>query len=80
MSDKISSVSITSASAIGSIFPETWVILSSSKHLMTWIKASTSLRLDKNLFPNPSPLLAPLTRPAISANSIVVGTIFSWFV
>ena len=31
---------------------------------------------DKNLFPKPSPLEAPLTSPAISQNSIAVGTIF----
>ena len=36
--------------------------------------ASVSLMLDKNLFPNPSPLLAPLTKPAISTISMVVGT------
>ena len=29
--------------------------------------------LCKNWFPNPSPLLAPFTRPAISTNSIAVG-------
>ena len=27
---------------------------------------------DKNLFPNPSPLEAPLTKPAISTKEIVV--------
>ena len=32
--------------------------------------------LAKNLFPKPSPLLAPLTRPAISTISTVVGIIF----
>ena len=31
---------------------------------------------DKNLFPNPSPLEAPLTIPAISVNSKAVGTVF----
>ena len=38
--------------------------------------ASTSLIWDKNLFPKPSPFEAPLTRPAISQNSIAVGTTF----
>ena len=32
--------------------------------------------LPKNWFPKPSPLLAPLTSPAISINSKVVFTVF----
>src|SRR5690554_3116921 len=36
--------------------------------------ASVSLMFAKNLFPNPSPLLAPFTRPAMSTISIVVGS------
>ena len=39
----------------------------------TWAIASTSLMCDKNLFPSPSPLDAPLTKPAISVNSKLVG-------
>ena len=31
---------------------------------------------DKNLFPNPSPLEAPLTKPAISTKEIVVWIFF----
>ena len=31
---------------------------------------------DKNLLPSPSPFEAPLTRPAISTNSIVVFIFF----
>ena len=31
---------------------------------------------DKNLFPNPSPLEAPFTSPAISTNDIVVFIFF----
>ena len=46
----------------------------SSKHLTTSTIASTSLICDKNLFPRPSPWDAPLTNPAISVNSKVVGT------
>ena len=38
---------------------------------------STSLKLDKNLLPNPSPFEAPFTRPAISTKFIVVGIVFS---
>ena len=37
--------------------------------------ALTSLIFAKNLFPNPSPLLAPFTKPAISTISNCVGTI-----
>jgi hypothetical protein len=44
-----------------------------------WITASTSLMWDKNLFPKPSPLEAPSTRPAISTNSIVVFIFFFYF-
>ena len=33
--------------------------------------------LAKNLFPNPSPLLAPFTNPAMSTISTVVGTTLS---
>ena len=33
--------------------------------------------LARNWFPSPSPLDAPLTRPAISTNSITAGVIFA---
>ena len=38
---------------------------------------STSRIFDKNWFPNPSPLEAPLTNPAISTKSIVECWILS---
>ena len=41
--------------------------------------ALVSLIFPKNLFPNPSPLLAPFTRPAISTISTVVGITLSGF-
>ena len=44
-----------SISLIGSIFPSTWIILPSSKHLTTSTIASTSRMCDKNLLPKPSP-------------------------
>ena len=47
-----------------------------SKHLTTCIIASTSLIWDKNLLPKPSPLLAPLTSPAMSTNCICAGITF----
>ena len=71
-----SSISIVSLSLIGSTDPSTWTTLSSSKQRITCIIAFVSRILAKNLFPKPSPLLAPLTSPAISTISTVVGTIF----
>ena len=41
--------------------------------------ASTSLMCDKNLFPKPSPLEAPFTRPAISTNVMLVFIFFFEF-
>ena len=64
---------IISISLTGSTLPVTWVILGSRKHLTTSTIASTSLICDKNLLPKPSPDDAPLTSPAISVNSNVVG-------
>ena len=69
-----SSVSMISLSRTGSTLPSTWVTFSSSKQRSTCKIASVSRILAKNLFPNPSPLLAPFTRPAISTISTVVGT------
>ena len=76
ISAKISSRLIVSISRRGLTLPSTWVIFSSSKHLTTWTIASTSRMCERNLLPRPSPLLAPLTRPAMSTNSRVVGVIF----
>src|SRR5690625_3190893 len=78
-SDKINSRLIISISSIGSIFPETCVILSSWKQRTTGQIASTWRILDRNWVPNPSPLLAPSTIPAISVNSNAVGTVFFGF-
>src|SRR3990172_5105625 len=41
--------------------------------------ASVWRMFPRNWLPSPSPLLAPLTNPAISTISMVVGTIFSGF-
>ena len=64
-----------SLSRTGFTLPSTCVTLSSSKQRSTWIIASVSRILARNLFPSPSPLLAPFTSPAISTISTVVGTI-----
>jgi len=75
MSAIISSVSIVSASAIGSMRPSTWVTSPSTKQRSTWAMASTSRILARNWFPSPSPFDAPRTRPAISTKVIRVGMI-----
>ena len=72
-----SSISMICLSLTGSIDPSTWTILSLSKHLRTCIIASVSRIFARNLFPKPSPLLAPLTNPAISTISTVAGITFS---
>ena len=69
------SIFITSISPIGSTLPVTCVTFGSLKHLTTSTMASHSLICDKNLLPSPSPSDAPATKPAISVNSNVVGTI-----
>jgi len=38
--------------------------------------ASQSRILVRNLFPKPSPVEAPLTKPAMSTNSTIAGTIW----
>ena len=48
--------------------------LSSSKQRTTWTMASVSRMLARNWLPRPSPLEAPSTRPAMSTNSMAVGT------
>ncbi len=77
MSASISSVSTVSASRTGSTDPSTWVTSSSSKQRSTWMTASTSRMLARNWLPSPSPREAPRTRPAMSTNSRLVGTIFA---
>ena len=72
---------MVSISLTGSIFPSTWTMLESSKHLTTSHIASVSRICDKNLFPSPSPLLAPFTNPAISTNSITACVVFcGWYI
>ena len=68
---------MTSMSLAGSIWPATWMMSSFSKQRTTCAMASTSRMCDRNLLPSPSPFEAPATRPAMSTNSTVVGTIFS---
>ena len=80
-SARMSSRSIVSISRAGSTLPSTWIMSSSSKQRTTWTTASTSRIWERNLFPRPSPLEAPLTSPAISTNSMVAGVILSgWYI
>ena len=65
---------MTSLSLTGSTEPSTCTIFGSSKHLRTCRIASVSLIFARNWFPRPSPLLAPLTSPAMSTISTVAGT------
>ena len=75
-SARTSSVLITSMSRIGSIVPLTWWMSAFSKQRTTCTIAFTSRMWLRNWLPSPSPALAPLTRPAMSTNSIAAGMIF----
>ena len=72
-SASISSVLMISMSRTGSTLPATWWMSSCSKQRTTCTTASTSRMCVRNLLPRPSPWLAPLTRPAMSTNSIAAG-------
>ena len=60
---------------MGLMTPSSLNTFSSSKQRITCITALTSRIFAKNLFPKPSPLLAPFTKPAISTISSWVATI-----
>ena len=55
------------------------MILPFSNTRTTWTIASVSRMFARNLFPRPSPSLAPFTSPAISTNSNTAGTVFALF-
>src|SRR5262245_40637642 len=78
-SASISSVSMVSMSAIGSIAPATSATPGWTKQRTTWAMASTSRAWARNWLPRPSPLEAPLTRPAISTKVSRVGLILADF-
>ena len=65
---------MVSMSSDGLTLPSTWTTLGSSKARMTWQIASASRMLARNLLPNPSPVLAPRTMPAMSTKDTVAGT------
>ena len=64
-----------SMSRSGEISPSTWLTSGSVKTLTTWQIASVSRMWPRNWFPSPCPCAAPRTRPAMSTNRTVAGTI-----
>ncbi len=76
MSASSNSISIISISDNGFTPPVTCVTSSSSKQRTTCKMASTSRMWLRNLFPSPSPLLAPSTIPAMSTSFRTAGMIF----
>ena len=64
-------------SETGSTLPDTWMTFASSKQRTTLTMASVSRMCARNWLPRPSPLLAPATRPAMSTNSTMAGTMRS---
>ena len=73
---KNNSVLMVSASLSGSTFPSTWTTSSfKTSHYMCNRIGLTNIAL-KIDYPDPSPLDAPATSPAISTNSITVGITF----
>eukprot|EP00982_Pelagococcus_subviridis_P013538 31262-Pelagococcus_subviridis.AAC.2 len=58
-----------SMSPTGSTRSSTWITSGSSNARITWRMPSTALMWLRNAFPRPAPVLAPLTRPAMSTIS-----------
>ena len=74
MSARMSSVLMVSTSLSGFTLPATCTTSGSLKKRTTSQIASVSRMLAKNWLPRPSPWLAPSTKPAMSTNSTVAGT------
>mmetsp|Transcript_14098 Transcript_14098/g.34765 ORF Transcript_14098/g.34765 Transcript_14098/m.34765 type:complete len:215 (-) Transcript_14098:9-653(-) len=74
MSLSRSSEWMISRSATGSTRSSTWITSASSNALHTWKMPSTEEMCDRNALPRPSPLDAPLTRPAMSQISRYADT------
>ena len=68
---------IVSRSDAGFTSPSTWVTSGSRNTRVTWQIASASRMLARNALPMPSPVLAPLTMPAMSTKLTVAGTIWA---
>ena len=65
---------MVSTSLLGSTRPATCTTSGSPKKRTTSQMASVSRMFARNWLPRPSPWLAPATRPAMSTNSMVAGT------
>ena len=65
---------MVSTSESGSTRPDTCTTSGSPKKRTTSQMASVSRMFARNWLPRPSPWLAPATRPAMSTNSTVAGT------
>ena len=74
-----SSIWMVSMSRRGSIESSTWTTVSLSKQRTTETIVSVSRIACRNWFPMPSPCEEPRTRPAMSTNSTLAGTITSVF-
>ena len=75
-----SMVSMSPRGSTGTFVPAsatTCMMFSSSKQRTTWMMASVRRMFSRNLFPRPAPWLAPLTRPAMSTNSMTAGVFLS---
>jgi len=68
---------MVSMSLRASTCPSTWTTSLSAKSRVTRQIASASRMWARNLFPRPSPTLAPRTMPAMSTKETVAGTIRS---
>ncbi len=66
---------MVSMSAAGDTLPSTWTTSGSWNARITWQMASASRMFARNWFPNPSPVEAPRTMPAMSTKDTVAGTI-----
>ena len=74
-SARISSVTTVSMSRSGDTSPSTCVTSGSANTRTTWQIASVSRMWARNWLPRPWPCEAPRTRPAMSVNRTLAGTI-----
>ena len=66
-----------SMSRSGDTPPSTWLTSASVNTRTTWQIASVSRMCARNWLPSPCPCEAPRTRPAMSTNLTVAGTILA---
>jgi len=71
----VNSLTIISISRSGLTSPSSWITSGSENARTTWKIPSVALISARKLFPRPAPVLAPLTRPAISKIVRAEGTL-----